>query len=113
VGNFDLRTGGNNRLTAVGNTDVKTGGNHTESAARIDMNSFPAATAAEATEATPIEPLDLIENLKTSKSKGWEQKYQDGKIQSIMKRIPMHEPWALHENLSPENLEPKDTDREV
>jgi hypothetical protein len=112
VGNFDVRTGGNNKLTAGGNTDIKTGGNHTESASRIDMNSFPAATAEEAEEAEVLKPLDLRENLKTSKSQGWEKKYQDGTIQSIMKRIPMHEPWALHENLAPENLQPKDTDRE-
>lgn len=113
VGNLDIRTGGNNKLTAGGNTDVKTGGNHTESASRIDMNSFPAATAAEAVEAERLKPLDLRENLKTSKSKGWQQKYQDGTIKSVMKRIPMHEPWALHENLAPENLKPSDTDREV
>jgi hypothetical protein len=113
VGNLDFRTGGNQKYTAGGDTDIKTGGNHTESAARIDMNSFPAKTAVEATEASILEPLDLRENLKTSKTAGWEKKYQDGKLESIMKRIPMHEPWPLHENLAPENLKPKDTDREI
>jgi hypothetical protein len=113
VGNLDIRTGGNNKFTAGGNTDIKTGGNHTESASRIDMNSFPAVTAAEAAEAKKLEPLNLRENLKTSKEAGWETKYQDGTIQSIMKRIPMHEPWPLHENIAPETLRPADTDREI
>jgi hypothetical protein len=112
-GNTDIRSGGNNNITASKNTDIKSGGNHTESATKIHMNGPSAATAEEATEATPVKPLDLRDNLKTSKSKGWEQKYQDGKIQSIMKRIPMHEPWALHENIAPEILMPKDTDREI
>jgi hypothetical protein len=30
-----------------------------------------------------------------------------------MKRIPMHEPWSLHENQSPEQLTPPNTDREI
>jgi hypothetical protein len=60
-----------------------------------------------------VAPLILRDNVKTSKAAGWEQKYQEGILQSIMKRIPMHEPWALHENLVPEFLKPSDTDREV
>jgi len=113
VGNLDARTGGNQKYTAGGDTDIKTGGNHTESAARIDMNSFPAKTAVEATEASILEPLELRENLKTSKDVGWEKKYQDGKIESIMTRIPMHEPWALHENFAPDLVTPDKTDREI
>lgn len=30
-----------------------------------------------------------------------------------MKRVPMHEPWALHENFTPAFLGPKETDRET
>lgn len=113
VGNLDIRTGGNTKLTAGGNTDIKTGGNHTESATRIDMNSSPAAIAEEAAEAVVLEKLSLKQNIKTSTSTGWEKKYQDIPIESIMTRIPMHEPWALHENFAPDQLTPDKTDREL
>jgi hypothetical protein len=109
--NFDLRSGGNNKFTAGGNTDIKTGGNHTESASRIDMNSFPAQTADEAVQ---ISPLSLRDNPATSVTAGWaEKKYQSGTVNSIMRRIPMHEPWLLHENFSPDLLTPDKTDREA
>lgn len=107
--NFDLRTGSNNKFTAGGNTDIKTGGNHTESASRIDMNSFPAQTAEEAVQ---ISPLALRENPVTSITAGWEKKYQSGSLNSIMRRVPMHEPWLLHENFVPDLLTPDKTDRE-
>jgi hypothetical protein len=108
-GNLDLRTGGNNKFTAGGNTDIKTGGNHTESAARIDMNSFAAATAEQA---QPLEALITHENPATSVSSGWQTRYQSLSISSIMKRVPMHEPWLLHENQAPNLLKPDNTDRE-
>ncbi len=52
-------------------------------------------------------------NVKTSFSAGWEKKYIDGTLQSIMKRVPMHEPWLQHENQAPNLQTPADTDREV
>jgi hypothetical protein len=110
VGNFDLKTSGNNKFTAGGNTDILSGGNHTETAVRIDMNG-PVAKTAEAAE--QVIPLKLHENIKTSVSSGWEKRYQASTINSIMKRVPMHEPWPLHENQAPQLLTPKDTDREV
>lgn len=116
TGNLDLNSKGNNAYTAGGTTDIKSGGNHTETAAIIHMNG-PTARTAEVAElaeiADKVRKLPLHENIKTNKLKGWEKKYQDETIDSIMKRIPMHEPWALHENLAPEILKPKDTDREI
>jgi len=113
TGSFNVRSDGSNRFTAGKDTDFKSGGNHTQSATKIDLNSALAETAAEAASADTVAPLILRDNVKTSKAAGWEQKYQEGILQSIMKRIPMHEPWALHENLVPEFLKPSDTDREV
>jgi hypothetical protein len=107
AGNFDLRTNGNNKFTAGGNTDIKTGGNHTESATRIDMNSFPAATAEAAVQ------LTTHANPSTSVTAGWKQRYQSSSIDSIMKRVPMHEPWLLHENQLPNVVTPANTDRET
>jgi hypothetical protein len=73
------------------------------------MNSFPAQTAEEAVQ---IAPLDLRENPVTSTTAGWEKKYQSGSLNSIMRRVPMHEPWLLHENFVPDLLTPDKTDRE-
>lgn len=110
AGNLDLRTGGNNKFTAGGNTDIKTGGNHTESATKIDMNGPDAATAEQA---SPLQPLSTHQNPLTATASGWSKRYQSGNVSSIMKRIPMHEPWLLHENQAPEQLTPDKTDREV
>ncbi len=108
--NFDLRVNGANKFTAGGTTDIKSGGNITQSGARIDLNSFPAVTAAAA---TPIEPIPTHDNVATSVDAGWDKKYITGNISSIMKRVPMHEPWALHEHFAPAQLTPSNTDREV
>jgi hypothetical protein len=60
---------------------------------------------------------DLIThtNIFTNPDVGWNQskRYQEGSIKSIMKRIPMHEPWALHENNAPAFFNPASTDREI
>lgn len=106
VGNFDLNTTKANKFTAGETTDIKSGGNHTETAAQIHMNGPTAATAAK------VEALPLHDNPLSSVESGWKKKYQNGVVQSIMKRIPMHEPWLLHENVAPQVLTPKDTDRE-
>lgn len=108
--NFDLNSGGNNKYTAAGNTDIKSGGNHTETAARIDMNG-PRAQTAET--ASPLAPIETHANPTTSTAAGWSNRYQSSSIESIMKRIPMHEPWTLHENQAPTFLTPDNTDREV
>ncbi len=108
--NLDMRTGSANKFTAGSTTDIKSGGNITQSGARIDLNSFPAQTAAQC---QPIEQLSMHPNVKTSFSAGWEKKYIDGTLQSIMKRVPMHEPWLQHENQAPNLQTPADTDREV
>lgn len=107
---FDLKSGGANKFTAGGSTDIKSGGNHTESAARIDMNGPPAASAATA---ASVSPLSTHSNPATSTTAGWGKKYQGGSISSIMKRVPMHEPWLLHENQAPQLLTPSSTDRDT
>jgi len=109
---FELYTDGDNLFTASQNTDILSiAGNHTETAPKIDMNGPPAAQAGVAGVVT-----DLIthENSVTNGSLTYAaSKYQETfTLNSIMKRIPMHEPWALHENLAPEFLKPASTDRE-
>lgn len=105
---FDLDVGGNVKLTSSGNTDIKSGGKHVEEASKIQMNGGPASPATKATEST--ETPELPENLKTHSLPG-----NDGKemVKSIMRRIPSHEPWPLHENLDPKKFKPEKTDRDV
>lgn len=108
---FDLNSGTSNKFTAGTTTDIRSGGNHTETAARIDMNG---PVAKSATKAVAIDPLNLHQNPKTGTTTDWSQaKYQESPISSIMKRVPMHEPWVLHENQTPQLLTPENTDREV
>lgn len=102
----------NTRITTVKQTDIKSGGNHIETAAIIHMNG-PQAQPAEI--ADKVRPLQKYDNPITDMSLAWAKtKYQvtDKKLKSIMKRIPMHEPWTLHENQAPLNVTPGSTDRE-
>jgi hypothetical protein len=110
TGNLNVATGLANYFTAGGNTNILSGGTHFETAGTIHMNG-PSATAA-----TPAVVLSTHENIKTSSKEKWEEKNRyavKDPLKSIMKRIPMHEPWALHENFAPEFLTPDNTDREA
>jgi len=109
-GSTDINSGSANNFTAGANTNISSGGQHIESASKIHMNGPPATPA---TPATPVTPLSTHANIKTSSSSTWgnKKRYSAGTLQSIMKRIPMHEPWALHENQAPTLLTPKNTDR--
>lgn len=108
--NYDVNTGQSNAFTAGQNTDILSSGLHTEQASRIDMNG-PKAKAAETAKA--ISPLILRENFITDTKLGWEKKYQDTKtLSSIMRRVPMHEPWLGHENFAPDIWSKTNTDRD-
>jgi hypothetical protein len=102
-GDFDLNSGGGNKFTAGGGTDIKSGGSHIETASAIHMNGPGAASAADAATATPPEPLSTFANPDETEST----------IDSIMLRIPSHEPWPHHENLDPASFKPDMTDREA
>jgi hypothetical protein len=111
IGNFEINSNGDNRLTALQDTSIGSGGNHKESAGQIHMNSTLPAEAA--VSATPVNPLELHSNPGTSLVKDWStSRYQTSGTESIMKRIPMHEPWLLHENQAPNQLTPDNTDRD-
>lgn len=102
-----INSGTDNNLTAGANTNILSGAQHIETAPKIDMNGPTAATAATAS------GLSTHPNPVTRVEAGWAAKYQSGTVSSIMKRVPMHEPWLLHENVSPQLLKPGFTDREV
>jgi hypothetical protein len=112
VADFEVNSGADNRFTAGGDTSVGSGGNHKESATQIHMNSNQPAEPA--TSATFVTPLELRDNIATNGAKDWATtRYISGTVSSIMRRVPMHEPWAQHENQAPDQLTPDKTDREV
>lgn len=112
IGNFEVNSNGDNRLTASQDTSIGSGGDHKETANTINMNSSNPAEAA--VSAAFVTPLPLRENPATSSTSNWAStRYQAGTMKSIMKRIPMHEPWLLHENQAPDQLTPDNTDRET
>jgi len=107
----NITTGADLNLNVSGASVVSSSGDFTISAANtaidggnINFNSGIAGAAGTATAATPPEPLSTFENPDEA----------DGTLpESIMLRIPTHEPWPHHENLDPVNFKPEMTDREA
>ncbi len=83
------------KITSGGVSHINSKGSHRETAGKIYMNSAPAATAATALTLNQL-PNELGETL-----------------ESIMMRVPTHEPWPHHENLDPQSFLPTKTDRET
>jgi hypothetical protein len=110
--NFDLAVGGESKYSSTGDISIGSGGEVRINGSKINLNGPNNAAPAET--ADHVKPYDLHENPATNITAGWEVKrYQSGIIQSFMKRIPQHEPWALHENQAPDQLTPDKTDREL
>lgn len=106
----NIKSGTDTNLTSGANSNIKSVGEHIEQATAIHMNGPDAADADAATAATP---LDTHDSPSTSTTAGWSNLYQSGVISSIMRRVPMHEPWLLHENQLPTVVSPANTDRET
>ena len=104
--NLDIATGSSNKITAGTTTHIKSGGNLVVTADQIHMNGI------DATAANPAVPLKIHDNPLTSSGNAWKaDRYQSKKpFQSILRRIPMHEPWSMHENLDPTKVVPDKTD---
>lgn len=112
---FNIKSGADSKFTAAGNTNIKSGGNHLETAAQIHMNG-PAATAADAAlqSAQPV-PLQLFSLPNRNTKEGWANAnfYKTDPINSIMLRVPTHEPWDQHENIDPVRFNTSNTDVSV
>lgn len=107
---LNISSGATNKLSAGTTTHILSGGAHYETAASINMNG-PAATKAKTAKA-----LKTHDNITTSPDEKWDGGNRYNKkdlLKSIVKRVPMHEPWALHENQAPAQLTPDNTDREA
>jgi hypothetical protein len=84
-------------ITSEKLSHINSGTEHRETAGKIYMNS----KANEADKATEL-PIYTIPTESV-----------DVEIDSILLRIPSHEPWPFHENLKPEDFLPEKTDIEV
>jgi hypothetical protein len=91
---YQILAGADGKLTAGGTTHIKSGSQHLETATQIHMNG-PTAKA--------VEELSIYSN----------PDHEENVTNSIMLRIPSHEPWPHHENLNPTNFKPEKTDREA
>jgi len=81
-------------ITSEKLSHINSGTEHRETAGKIYMNSLK-NIAIKATELpTYVNPTEKV----------------DTTIDSILLRIPSHEPWPLHENLNPEDFVPTKTD---
>ena len=118
TGNLDINSGGYNNFTAGASTSIKSAGSHKETASQIHMNSSgnaadtaeSAASPGGADAASEASEAILPKELKTHSVPDAE----GGELtQSIMRRIPTHEPWPHHENLDPEKFKPDQTDRDA
>jgi hypothetical protein len=113
LGTIDVSSGSALKVTSTATIDVGASGNIVISGSKIDLNGPTAATAAKATSAVTAPPLSTHAVPNTAIGDYAAGKYQAGTIPSIMKRVPMHEPWSLHEHRTPQSLTPVNTDREI
>lgn len=93
----DLETIAQNdtKITSGGDSNINSTGLHKETADKIYMNSLKEAIK------TEILPVCTVPN---------KQGVQE--LESIMLRVPQHEPWPHHENLNPLSFNKEATDRE-
>lgn len=112
--NLHLKTAKDTLIASGENTNIRSVKNHLETAEKIHMNGPRAVQADFASGTLKIKELPVYLNPKNNIEIGWKTKrFKDKDIESIMKRIPMHEPWSKHENLEPEESTPEKTDREI
>lgn len=107
--NLDIASGAETKISSVADINMGSGSEIKINGTKINFNG--PNNAAPAAVADFVQPYDLRDNIATSTVAGWDKRYQAGVVQSLMKRIPMHEPWALHEHRSPDLLTPDKTDR--
>jgi hypothetical protein len=110
---FNIRTDKNTLIYSKKDTNILSDGWHVETAKQIHMNGPNALKADESLGSLKIQQLSVYVNPKNNNKLEWKGiRYKDADVKSIMKRIPMHEPWPNHENLKPEDSNKSKTDRE-
>jgi len=106
----------NTRIRSNDSTNISSKNFHRETADKIEMNCDPAQVAEPGAVAsvTVAQQLSTHLNSVTDIKLPWANKeYQsDEGLESIMKRIPQHEPWKEHENNDPLSVSPIKTNRD-
>jgi hypothetical protein len=97
VGNTDIISGTDTKITSGKFSHINSGTEHRETAGKIYMNSDKTVATKAVILKTFQNPTEIV----------------DDKIESIMKRVPTHEPYPHHENLNPLDFLKDLTDREV
>lgn len=106
---LDIASGAETKISSTADISLGSGSELKLNGIKINFNGPNNAETAAV--ADFVRPYDLRDNPATSTAAGWDQRYQAGIVKSFMKRIPMHEPWALHEHRAPDLLTPDKTDR--
>jgi uncharacterized protein (DUF2345 family) len=106
---LDIASGAETKISSTSDISLGSGAELKLNGTKINFNGPNNAETAAV--ADFVKPYDLRDNVATSTAAGWDKRYQAGIVKSFMKRIPMHEPWALHEHRAPDQLTPDKTDR--
>jgi uncharacterized protein (TIGR02594 family) len=98
AGDLQAKAGKNLRLESAADTTQKAGGKQIRAGSTIfdNSNGAPGATANDATGPTGADLLNTTSTRVGSAPLSW--KYGGGKINSIVSRMPTHEPWGGHPN---------------
>jgi uncharacterized protein (DUF2345 family) len=118
VGTMNLKSGGNMLQSTGATFNVGAVGLYLATASDIHLNGPAAASAKSATAADSATiptalPRYYLPNRK--KDAGWDDGkfYKADDINSIMKRVPTHEPWDQHENVNKSLFDPTLTDTDA
>ena len=106
---LDIASSAGTKISSTADISIGSSAEVKINGTKINLNGPNNAETAVA--ADYVKPYDLRDNPATSSAAGWDKKYQAGIVKSFMKRIPMHEPWPLHEHQAPNLLTPDKTDR--
>jgi putative chitinase len=110
--NMDISAGKAMKQGAGADFSVGANGNYYESASKIHMNG-PAAPAPASAQPAVLPPLLPTFNLPNRSGKtAWakDNKYATKAVDSIMQRMPTHEPYDQHENVNPQKFSSDATD---
>ena len=106
---LDIASSAETKISSTADISIGSSAEVKINGTKINLNGPNNAETAVA--ADYVKPYDLRDNPATSSAAGWATRYAAGIVKSFMKRIPMHEPWALHEHRAPNDLTPDKTDR--
>jgi len=109
---MSISAGGDIRAISGANMSLGATGQQKLVAPTISLNSYD--TDAPTTPDVPT-PLEVFSLPNRTAGVGWSnnQFYKDSDIQSIMQRVPTHEPWDHHESVNPSNFTPDKTNTQV